>query len=434
MPKIEAVDEATSLKMLLNFGARYCQHSAKTMNTIYLDNNSTTEISPTVAATIAQCYQERYVNPASQHRLGQAARGKLEQLRSEMIEMLGGVSTGMQTDRLIITSGGTESNNLALAGLAASRAHKIRGDSSDQSNDQPPRIIVSAVEHPSVLTFAHFLGTVGYRIQTLSVDQNGTIDIQQLQQMLATHDQDPIAVVSIMAANNETGVIQPIKQAAAICRQIGVYFHCDAVQSVGKTEVNFSDLGVDSMSMTAHKFHGPRGVGGLMVRHGIELSPMLFGGFQQMATRPGTEDVALTAGMHQALTEFQHDLKRQATILSLRDRLQTGLLAIEPAATINGGQADRMAHTLNISFPGVNRQAFLMAADFAGLAISTGSACASGSSDPSHVIIAMGANNDVVEGSIRFSLGAFNTEQEIDTCLTICKQILNKLSTSAPSS
>ena len=395
------------------------------MNTIYLDNNSTTAISPTVAATIAQCYQDRYVNPASQHQLGQAARRKLEQLRSEMIAMLGGVSTGMQTDRLIITSGGTESNNLALAGLAAASRNK------HQTGDCSLRIIISAVEHPSVLTCAHYLGTVGYRIETLSVDGNGVIDLAQLQEKIASHEQDPIAVVSVMAANNETGVIQPVAQASAACRQHGIYFHCDAVQAVGKTSVNFADLGVDSMSMTAHKFHGPRGVGGLMVRHGIELSPMLFGGFQQMATRPGTEDVALTAGMHGALTEFQHDTKREATIGRLRDRLQTGLQAIEPSVVVNGATADRMAHTLNVSFPGINRQAFLMAADFAGLAISTGSACASGSSDPSHVIIAMGANNDVVEGSIRFSLGAFNTEQEIDNCLTICKQILDKLSTSA---
>ena len=400
------------------------------MKTIYLDNNSTTAISPTVAATIAQCYQDRYVNPASQHRLGQAARAKLEQLRSEMITMLGGVATGMQTDRLIITSGGTESNNLALAGLAAATANKRQGNNQDQANDQRPRIIVSTVEHPSVLTFAQYLGSVGYRIQQLPVDHNGVVDLADLQRKLDSHDHDPIAVVSIMAANNETGVIQPIKQAAAACRQQGVLFHCDAVQAVGKTEVDFADLGVDTMSMTAHKFHGPRGVGGLMVRHGIELSPMLFGGFQQMATRPGTEDVALTAGMHDALTEFQHDTKREARIKSLRDRLQTGLQAIEPSMVVNGATADRMAHTLNVSFPGINRQAFLMAADFAGLAISTGSACASGSSDPSHVIIAMGANNDVVQGSIRFSLGAQNTEQEIDTCLTICRQILNKLSTS----
>jgi len=419
-----------------------------TMNTIYLDNNSTTVISPTVAATIAQCYQQRYVNPASQHRMGQAARRELERLRTEMIAMLGGVATGMQTDRLIITSGGTESNNLALAGLAAAGKNKhasnnqqeqTRGQTRAQTRDQTraqlqtPRILISAVEHPSVLTFAHHLGTAGYRVETLPVDHDGVVDLDDLQRKIDTHDQDPIALVSIMAVNNETGVIQPVQRAAAACRQLGIYFHCDAVQAVGKTEVNFTDLGVDSMSMTAHKFHGPRGVGGLMVRHGVELSAMLLGGFQQMATRPGTEDVALAAGMHQALKEFQRDTQRESTIARLRDRLQAGLQKIDPTVIVNGADAQRNAHTLNVSFAGINRQAFLMAADFAGLAISTGSACASGSSDPSHVIIAMGGNNDVVEGSIRFSLGAYNTEQEIDTCLTICKQILNKLSTSSGS-
>ena len=394
------------------------------MNAIYLDNNSTTAISPTVAATIAHCYDQGYVNPASQHRSGQMARRRLEMLRTEMIAMLGGVSTGMETDRLIITSGGTESNNLALAGLAALAQKTLE-------TKEKLRVIVSAVEHPSILSFADFLGSAGYTVEKLSVDANGLISLEDLQLKLESHDLHPIGVVSIMAANNETGVIQPIKQAAQLCRQQHVFFHCDAVQAVGKSSIDFSDLGVDSMSLTAHKFHGPRGVGGLLVRHGIELQPMLFGGFQQMATRPGTEDVALTAGMHQALVEFQQDTDRETTIGRLRDRLQTGLQSIQPGVVINGGVTDRMAHTLNVSFPGVNRQAFLMAADFAGLAISTGSACASGSSDPSHVIIAMGANNDVVEGSIRFSLGAFNNEQEIDTCLTICQQILNTLSTSS---
>lgn len=399
------------------------------MNTIYLDNNSTTTISPTVASTILRCYDEGYVNPESQHRLGQSARRKLEQLRTEMIAMLGGVSTGMETDRLIITSGGTESNNLALAGLAALSRKK----NAVLASAGKPRIIVSAVEHPSVLSCADSLATTGYSVEKLAVDANGCVRLDQLKQKLDSHDQHPIAVVSIMAANNETGVIQPIKQAANFCRRQGVYFHCDAVQAVGKTVVDFSDLGVDAMSLTAHKFHGPRGVGGLLLRHGIELQPMLFGGFQQMATRPGTEDVALTAGMHQALSEFQQDVDRETNIGRLRDRLQSGLRAIAPYIVVNGGDADRMAHTLNVSFPGINRQAFLMAADFAGLAISTGSACASGSSDQSHVIIAMGANNDVVEGSIRFSLGALNTKQEIDRCLTICKQILNRLSTSTSS-
>ncbi len=396
------------------------------MKTIYFDNNSTTSISPGAAAAVSQCYAQGFVNPASQHRPGQSARRKLEQLRAQMVTMLGGVASGMETDRLIITSGGTESNNLALAGLAAVGRKNKNGS-------RAPRIIISAVEHPSVLSFADYLGTTGYTIERLAVDQNGSIILSDLQQKLATDRQHPIALVSIMAANNETGVVQPIKTAAALCRQQNVLFHCDAVQAVGKTAIDFSDLGVDSLSMTAHKFHGPRGVGALMLRHGIELPPMFYGGFQQMATRPGTEDVALTAGMHRALIEFQNDTNRETRIRQLRDDLQTGLQKIVPNIVINGHDAPRMAHTLNVSFPGINRQAFLMAADFAGLAISTGSACASGSSDASHVIIAMGANNDVVEGSIRFSLGALNTEQEVDSSLTICKQVFDTLSTSATS-
>lgn len=385
-------------------------------------------ISPSVATVMADCYRDRYVNPASQHQMGQSARRKLEQLRHEMVAMLGGVSTGMHQDQLIFTSGGTESNNLALQGLAAN-AVKDFDRNQLLSDGVRPRIIVSAVEHPSVLSFAQFLGSSDYDFQTLPVDKNGVVSLEQLHRSLSSHQQHPIAAVSIMAANNETGVIQPIAEAGKMCRAHGVKFHCDAVQVVGKSTVNFADLAADSMSMTAHKFHGPRGVGGLMVRHGVELQPLLFGGFQQMAVRPGTEDVALVAGMHEALLEFQKDDQRQSRIGGLRDRLQRGLEMISPHMVINGGGADRMVHTLNVSFKGIDRQAFLMAADFEGLAISTGSACASGSSDPSHVIIAMGANHDVVEGSIRFSLGAQNNEQEIDRCLTICKRVINRLST-----
>lgn len=399
------------------------------MNSIYFDNNSTTKISPTVAAVMADCYRQGYVNPASQHRMGQSARRQLEQLRHEMIAMLGGVCTGMQQDQLIFTSGGTESNNLALQGLAADAVQDF-DDPQHRSDGLRPKIIVSAVEHPSVLSFAQFLGGRGYDFQTLPVDSNGVVSLTHLQRHLDSHRQHRIAVVSIMAANNETGVIQPIAEAGKLCRDHGVKFHCDAVQVIGKSAVCFAESNVDSMSMTAHKFHGPRGVGGLLVRHGVKIQPLLYGGFQQQATRPGTEDVALVAGMHQALLEFKQDTDRENRIKTLREKLQRGLEAISPRVVVNGGTADRMVHTLNVSFAGIDRQAFLMAADFAGLAISTGSACASGSSDPSHVIIAMGANNDVVEGSIRFSLGAENNEREIDSCLTICKQVIDRLSTS----
>ena len=392
------------------------------MKPIYLDYNSTTPISPTVAQKMALCYQKGYLNPASQHRPGQEARQVLEKLRTEIIAMLGGVSTGMRTDRLILTSGGTEGNNLAVSGLART-ARDATGAS---------RIIISAIEHPSVIGVAHHLATMGFEIDTVAVDSNGVCDLNDLAAKLdpATNgNQNSVAVVSIMAANNETGVIQPIQSAASMCREKGIYFHTDAVQMVGKTDVNFSTLGVDALTLTAHKFHGPRGVGGGLVRNSIELTPLIYGGFQQMGTRPGTEDVALTAGLHQALREYQLSPEREAKIKRLRDQLETSLLSMAPGAVINGQSASRMSHTINISFPGINRQALLLAADFAGLAISTGSACASGSSDPSHVIIAMGASEEVVEGSIRISLGATTSQQEIDDSLTRFRQIIDRLST-----
>lgn len=392
------------------------------MKPIYLDYNSTTPISPTVAQKMAQCYKTGYLNPASQHRPGQEARQVLEKLRSEIIEMLGGVSTGMRTDRLILTSGGTESNNLAISGLARA-ARDANG---------ARRILISAIEHPSVIGVAHYLATQGFEIDSIAVDANGVCDLDDLAAKLdstAGEDQNSIAVVSIMAANNETGVIQPIESAAQMCREKGIYFHTDAVQMVGKIAVNFSTLGADALTFTAHKFHGPRGVGGLLVRNGIELTPLIYGGFQQMGTRPGTEDVALTTGLHQALLEFQQSPERDTNVRRLRDQLETSLLSMAPGAVINGLGADRMSHTINISFPGINRQALLLAADFAGLAISTGSACASGSSDPSHVIIAIGASEEVIEGSIRISLGATTSQQEIDDSLTRFQQVIDRLST-----
>ncbi len=392
------------------------------MKTIYLDYNSTTPISPTVAQKMAQCYQMGYLNPASQHRPGQEARLVLEKLRSEIIDMLGGVSTGMRTDRLILTSGGTESNNLAISGLARA-ARDATG---------ARRIIISAIEHPSVIGVSHYLATQGFEIDTIAVHSDGVCNLEDLAAKLepvAGEDQNSVAAVSIMAANNETGVMQPIQSAALMCRDKGIYFHTDAVQMVGKTDVDFSTLGVDALTFTAHKFHGPRGAGGLLVRNGIELTPMIYGGFQQMGTRPGTEDVALTTGLHQALLEYQQSPERDVRIKRLRDQLESGLLSMAPGAVINGVGASRMSHTINISFPGINRQALLLAADFAGLAISTGSACASGSSDPSHVIIAMGASDEVVEGSIRISLGATTSQQEIDGSLTRFKQVLDRIST-----
>lgn len=372
------------------------------MKQIYLDNNSTTEIDPSVVEVMNECYAAGYVNPASQHRSGQIARRRLESLRTEIVSMLGGKTEGMDADRLVFTSGGTESNNLAVLGLA------MDADPSKRSDKDPKQILVSAIEHPSVIAAGQALVEQGFSVRSIPVDRNGVVIVDEFRKLLS----EPTRLVSLMLANNETGVIQPVKEVSEICREQGVLLHTDAVQAVGKIDVDFGQLDVDALSLTAHKLHGPRGIGALLTKHSVTLRPIIFGGFQQMAIRPGTEDVALVAGLHRALQ--LHSPERHLRMQQLRDELQCAILQSCPDAVINGGEAPRTPHTLNLSFPGVNRQALLMAADMAGLAISTGSACASGSSEPSPVLVAMGADLDVIEGSIRVSLGAFTTASEIN--------------------
>ena len=383
---------------------------------IYLDHNSTSPILPQVAQAIAQAHAEQFVNPASQHRPGQTARRKIEQLRLAIAKTLGAQCEGMQTDQLIFTSGGTESNNLAILGLTS-------GDNNlEDGQANPKRVLISSIEHPSVFGAAQQLVRLGYEVEKIPVDRKGVVDLAALESLL----QRPAELVSIMLANNETGVIQPIQQAAEICRQRSVLIHTDAVQAVAKIPVDFGQLGVDAMSFTAHKFGGPRGVGGLLVRSGITPQPILHGGFQQSAIRPGTEDVALTAGMHRALELFiEAPDQRQQRMAELRDQLQNGLITEFDDLVVNGDGADRVPHTLNISFPGIDRQSFLLAADMAGLAISTGSACASGSSELSPVLLAMGLEKEVVEGSIRISLGVSTTPEEVAQSVTRIGKIIS---------
>ena len=389
---------------------------------IYLDHNSTTPIDPSVASAVSDCYADQLMNPASQHRLGQVARRKLEQLRRRMAEILGASCTGMETDQLLLTSGGTESNNLALLGLVSSAS---------QPDNRTGRVLISAIEHPSVIGAAEQLARMGYDVEKIPVDQNGVCQIASLKKIIdasSAGSSNQTILVSMMLVNNETGVIQPVAEAAAFCRQRGILFHTDAVQAVGKIPVQFRELGIDAMSFTAHKFHGPRSIGGLLLRHGLSPHPILYGGFQQMAIRPGTEDVALAAGMCQALELYQSDSEgRYEHLLKLRDRLQAALVGKFGDLVVNGGDALRAPHTLNISFPGIDRQSFLLAADMAGLAISTGSACASGSSELSPVLLAMGLENRIVEGSIRISLGVSTTEAEIDDAASRITSIIASL-------
>ena len=365
------------------------------MKQIYLDHNATTKIHDDVAAAMADCFRSGYVNPASQHASGRAARAVLEQARETIADILDARTAPHAHDQVIFTSGGTEANNLALFGLAG----QSRG-----------RIIVSAIEHPSILAAAVRLAQLGYDVQHLRVSSDGVCDLAHFNDLLT----EETKLVSVMLANNETGVIQPVKEIAEICFGKNIPFHCDAVQAVGKIPVSFRELNSAAMTIAPHKFHGPCGIGILLVRHRVTLQPLMFGGAQQFGLRPGTECVAASVGAAKALEIYRDDLDRQQRMETLRARLESRIRAEIPDCVIVGEQSHRLPHTTNLAFRGVDRQAFLMAIDMAGVAISTGSACASGSSEPSHVLIAMNCDSEVINGSLRISLGALTTVEEID--------------------
>ena len=379
------------------------------MSHIYLDHNATTPIHPLVAEAMAECYREDYANPASQHHFGREARKVLEEAREGIAQILGANISNTQADHIVLTSGGTESNNLALFGLAG---------------EPPGNVVVSAIEHPSVVGAAEALQRQGFEVRKAPVTPQGVVNLDKFGSLLDENTR----LASVMLGNNETGVLQPVAEIAEICAARDVPLHTDAVQVVGKLPVDFRRLRAAAMSIAAHKFHGPRGIGTLIVRHTCQLQPILFGGFQQMGLRPGTESVALAVGMHKALQIWLAEAtERERDMTSLRDRLETLITTNCQQAVVIGGEANRLPHTSNISFPGLDRQAILMALDVAGVACSTGSACASGSSEPSPVLLAMGCPNPVVEGSLRLSLGAFTTAAEIDEAASRIIKVIHNL-------
>jgi cysteine desulfurase len=372
---------------------------------IYLDNNSTTPIDPRVVEAMVRAWTDCGANPASQHGPGRQARRMLEEAREGIAELLGAKTGGMDADRVIFTSGGTEANNLALRGL-------IPMSLAGTKPGPGMRVTIAAIEHPSVASLSD--------TKCLAVDQSGVANIR--------NDIDaPLA--SLMLASNETGVIQPVAKTADFFRERGCHIHTDAVQAVGKIPVHFRNLGVDAMTVAPHKFHGPLGIGALVLRHGEQLQPQLVGGFQQEGLRPGTENVALAVGFHKALELAVKELpERSARMRELRDELERELIESSrhtpcavnadgtrsvPATYIIGKDAPRLPNTSCVSFPGLNRQALVMALDLAGIACSTGSACASGSSEPSPTLVAMGLPKVVIDGAIRLSLGAFTTAEEV---------------------
>jgi cysteine desulfurase len=379
---------------------------------IYLDNNATTSLDPRVASVVNELMNERLANPASQHAFGRTARRVLESAREEILELAGARTRGMASDHLLFTSGGTESNNLAIFGLAQQR---------------PGTIVVSSIEHPSVLAAAQFLEQQGREVIYLPCDSSGVIQLAPLTERIQNAP-DSIALVSVMLANNETGVLQPIHQITHLCRPHAIPVHCDAVQAIGKIPLSFRELDVDAMTITAHKLHGPVGVGALLLRHSVKISPHHFGGFQQLGLRPGTESpvlaAAFAASVSIALTELS---ETNARMTRMRQRLEQSLTADLPNATILGIVSQRLPHTTSVAFPGIDRQALQLALDHAGIACSTGSACASGSSQPSHVLQAMGLPSDVIRGAVRFSLSRETTDEEIESAIAIITQVVRRL-------
>jgi cysteine desulfurase len=388
-----------------------------TLPRIYLDNNATTRLDPRVAETLLLALQQRYANPASQHAEGRQARMAMEAAVATILQAVDGRQTGMAADRILMTSGGTEANNLAIAGLLEQRSGEL---------------VVSAIEHPSILGMAEHLARAhGRQVRYLPVQKNGQVCLDTWEEWLDLHRRSSerrMALVSVMLANNETGVLQPISRIIRDCRAEGILFHTDAVQVAGKMPLSFRQLDVDAMTITAHKLHGPVGIAGLILRHDVRLSPQAFGGFQQAALRPGTEAVALTVGMAAALALSQAELQeRQQRMQGLRDRLEQSLLAGVIPPTVIGGASPRLPHTLSLAFRGFNRQALQMALDRHGLACSTGSACASGSSQPSHVLQAMGLESDLVEGAIRLSLSGETTEAEVVAAVERIERVVGAL-------
>ncbi len=368
---------------------------------IYLDHNATSPILPEVVEVMAACDREGYANPSSQHAPGRRARVRLEAARESIGRMLGARVLRHPSDRVLLTSGATESNHLAILGLA--RAAELAG--------RPRVAAVAGIEHPSGLGPAQLLAERGWNVLQLPATREGIVSPQQIAEAL---DQGAV-VLSLMLGNHETGVIQPVASAAQLCHAAGAWLHTDATQALGKLAIDFQALGAASLAGSAHKLGGPRGAGLLLVRAEIPLEPIWRGGFQQAGLRPGTESVALAVGLESALAWWQS--RRPAvtgSLAALRNQLETRIGRSWPETVVIGGQSDRLPQTSCLALVGLERQTLVLALDQAGIACSSGSACASGSSEPSPVLRAMNCPKPWIDSALRLSLGPETTAEQVD--------------------
>ncbi len=376
------------------------------MDAIYLDNNATTRPAPEVVAAMSDCLRDGWGNPSSMHAMGQAAQHAIEEARAQVAALI-----GAEPREIVFTSGGTEADNLAILGtLAAAPAKR--------------HVVTTAVEHPAVLDLCRRLEKEGYAVTYVGVDREGRIDVDEFAAALRPET----AVASVMHANNETGVMFPVERLAEVAAERGVPLHVDAVQSAGKVPLDVRASKIALMSVSAHKVHGPKGIGALLVRRGVRVRGRQIGGHQERDLRPGTENVPGIVGFGVAADLARRELPHTAArIAALRDRLEARLLERIDYARVNGDRVARVPNTTNIGFESLEADAILIALSEAGVCVSAGAACSSGSLEPSHVQKAMGIDPRFAHGAIRFSLSRYTSDDEIDRALEIVPAVLTRL-------
>ncbi len=382
------------------------------LRTIYLDNNATTAVAAEVFEAMTPFFKDRYGNPSSMHLFGGSVHRDVENAREKVAALI-----HADPSEIVFTSCGSESNNAAIFSMAETLGHDCT-------------VITTRVEHPAVLQPCRFLRDHGHSLVEIGVHEDGTLDMDEYKRALEMPGKK---FVSMMWANNETGVIFPIKEAAELAARAGALFHTDAVQSVGKLEeVNMSEVPVSMLSLSGHKLHAPKGIGALYIRRGTPFKPFLKGGHQENGRRAGTENVPYIVGLGKAAELAAEEMKNDtARIAAMRDRLQNGLLKC-PDSRVNGSLTERLPNTLNISFEFIEGEAVLYHLSDNGICASSGSACTSGSLEPSHVIRAMGVPYTAVHGSIRFSLSRYNTDADVDAVLEAMPGIVEKLRALSP--
>ena len=380
---------------------------------IYADNAATTAVSKKALEAMLPYFTEHYGNASSIHRVGQEANKALQQARAEIAAIL-----GAEPKELIFTSGGSESDNQAIISAALQGAKKGK-----------KHIISSKIEHHAVLHVLDKLEKEGYDITLLDVSPEGLVSPESVEKAI----REDTALVTIMFANNEIGTIEPIKEIGEICRKHGVIFHTDAVQAVGHVPINVKEMNIDMLSFSAHKFHGPKGIGGLYVRKGIRLLPLIEGGAQERGLRAGTENVAAVVGMAAVLKEQVENMEKNAEKLTkMRDRLIDSILKEVPRVRLNGDRVKRLPGNVNFCFEGIEGEALLLMLDNLGICGSSGSACTSGSLDPSHVLLAIGLPHEIAHGSLRLTFSEYNTEEEIDYIIKVIPQVVKRLRDMSP--